>query len=377
MRFKKEVFMNPKIIIPQELLLEIKSCSDGLEDCYGISRPDEGLIQVLSLQPHDDLKKVARINFQRIELQDYPHSISFSEMETVPVSDEFISRSQGVIDTSIVAARKVAFIGLGSVGSQIALHLTQSAVGRFILLDPDGFSASNLSRHVCDMRDLGRYKTKAVKDMILRRNPQAAIQTFEENLLDLSWHEQMERLQGSDLVISTTDSTAAQFMANELCHSLQIPSLYVGCYERACAGEILFVKPGQTACFNCFMEFRQSYLSELKKKEQRIPYSDEQPSELKAEPGLAIDIAYIVAIASAYALALLLPDSNRNSLLDFERNLTLVHSGSPPLGRYSEIFHQPFDFLLARVKRDDACPICQKSTGGTYETSTNISRNPF
>ncbi len=368
--------MNPKIIIPQELLLEIRSCSDGLEDCYGIARFNEGLIQILSLQPHDDLKKVARINSQGIELEDYPYSIPFAEMETIPVSDEFISRSQGVIDTSIVAARKVAFIGLGSVGSQIALHLTQSAVGRFILLDPDGFSASNLARHVCDMRDLGRYKTKAVKDMILHRNPQAAIQTFEENLLDLSWHEQMERLQGSDLVIATTDSTAAQFVTNELCHSLQIPSLYVGCYERACAGEVLFVKPGQTACFNCFMEFRQSYLSELKKKEQRIPYSDEQPSELKSEPGLAIDIAYIVAIASAYALALLLPDSNRNSLLDLERNLALVHAGSPPLGRYSEIFHQPFDFLLARVKRDDACPICQKSTGGTYETSANFSRNP-
>ena len=368
--------MKPKIIIPQELLSEIRSGRDGLEDCYGITRFDEGLIQVLSLQSHDDLKNIAQINSQGIELEGYPYSVPFSEMETIPVSDEFTSRSQGVIDTSIVAGRKVAFIGLGSVGSQIALHLTQSAVGRFTLLDPDRFSASNLARHACDMRDLGRYKTKAVKDMILRRNPRATIQTFEENLLDLPWHEQMERLQGSDLVIATTDSTAAQFMTNELCYSLQIPSLYVGCYERACAGEVLFVKPGQTTCFNCFMEFRQSYLSELKKKEQRIPYSDEQPSELKAEPGLAIDIACIVAIASAYALALLLPSSNRSSLLDLERNLVLVHAGSPPQGRYSEIFHQPFDFLLARVKRDEACPICQKITGGTYETSTNFSRNP-
>jgi len=81
--------------------------------------------------------------------------------------------------------------------------------------------------------------------MILRRNPQAAIQTFEENFLDLSWQWADGAITGSDLVIATTDSTAAQFMANELCHSLQIPSLYVGCYERACAGEILFVKPGR------------------------------------------------------------------------------------------------------------------------------------
>ena len=368
--------MKPRILIPQELLMQIQSDHDGFKDCYGISRLDEALIQILSLQPHDDLKKVARINSSGIELEDSPCSIPFSEIETIRISDEFISRSKGIIDTSVVSDRKVALIGLGSVGSQMALHLTQSAVGHFTLLDPDRFSASNLARHACDMRDLGRYKTKAVRDMILRRNPRAEIQTFEENLLDLSWPEQLERLEGSDLVIATTDSTAAQFMTNELCSSLQIPSLYVGCYERACAGEVLFVVPGRTDCFNCFMEFRQSCLSDLKKQEQRVPYSDEKPSEFKGEPGLAIDIAYIVAIASAFALALLLTDSHRSSLLDLERNLVLVHAGSPPQERYREIFHQPFDYLLARVRRDDACPICQKTTGGTYETSTDLSRNP-
>jgi len=341
--------------------LKIRSGSDVLEYCYGLTRLDEGLVQILSLQPQDDLRKVARICHEGIELDDFPYFVPFTEMETIPVSQDFTSRSQGVIDTGIIAGRKVAFVGLGSVGSQIALHLTQSAAGRFTLLDPDRFSASNLARHACDMRDLGRYKTKAVKDMILRRNPQAVVQTFEENFLDLAWHDQMERLRDSDLVIATTDSTAAQFIVNEICHSLQIPSLYVGCYERACAGEVLFVMPGRTACFNCFMEFRQSYLAELKKKEQCIPYSDEQPSEFKGEPGLAIDIAYVVAIASAYALALLLPDSQRSSLLDLERNLALVHAGSPPQGRYGEIFHLPFEFLLARIKRDDTCPVCQRS----------------
>jgi hypothetical protein len=356
--------MKPRIIIPQELALKIRSNVDGLQYCYGITRFDEELVQILSLQPQDDLKKVARIRPDGIELEDFQCSVPFAEVETIPVADEFVSRSQGVIDTGVIAGKKVAFVGLGSVGSQIALHLTQSSVTSFTLLDPDKFSASNLARHTCDMRDLHRYKTKAVRDMILRRNPHALTRTFEENLLDLAWHEQLERLQNSDLVIATTDSTAAQFMVNELCYSLQIPSIYVGCYERACSGEILFVVPGKTACFNCFMEFRQSYLSELKKKERRIPYSDSQAAEFKGEPGLAIDIAYIVAISSAYALALLLPDSHRNKILDFERNLALVHTGSPPQEHYAEIFHLPFDLLFARVKRDNECPVCQQSTGG-------------
>ena len=313
----------------------------------------------MSLEPQTDLKRVARIRDEGIELEEISCSVSFAELEIIPVSDDFTARSRGVIDTGAMAGKKVAFIGLGSVGSQIALHLAQSAVGQFSLLDPDKLSAANLSRHACGLKDLARFKTKAVRDMILNRNPHARVESFEEDFLALTWSEQIERFAGADLVIASTDSTPAQFMVNEICHHLQIPSLYVGCYERACSGEVLFVIPGRTACFNCFMEFRQSCLADLKKKEKRVPYSDESPAEFKGEPGLAIDIAGIVAAASAYALAMLLPDSGRGGLLDCERNLTLLHSGSTPQGRYREIFQMPFDLLQARVKRDQACPVCQ------------------
>jgi hypothetical protein len=83
---------------------------------------------------------------------------------------------------------------------------------------------------------------------------------------------------------------------------------------------------------------------------------------------LAIDISYVVSVASAYALALLQPDSERKGLLDPERNLILVHSGNTPQGRYKEIFKMPFDFLLAKVKRDDECPVCQKALSILGET---------
>lgn len=368
--------MKPRIIIPQDLFLKVKTHIENIQRCYGITRLDEGLVQIFSLQHQDDLKEVAEVRANGLWLEGFNCTVPFPEIEAIPVSDEFVARSQGVIDTSIIAGKKVAVVGVGSVGSPIALHLAMSAVGNFTLLDPDMFSAANLSRHAGDLRDLGRYKTRAVRDLILHRNAQAAVQTFEDDFLALTWSEQAERLRDSNLVIATTDSTPAQFMVNEVCNSLKIPSIYIGCYERACAGEVLFVIPGETACLNCFMEFRQSHLAELKKKERQIPYSDEAPSEFKGEPGLAIDIAYVVAIASAYALALLLPDSSRRNLLNMERNLTLVHSGSLPQGQYSEFFNMPFDLLLARVKRDESCPVCQTSIddgGRTHESSTDVS----
>jgi len=359
--------------MPQDLLAKMQTGADDFKKGYGIARHDEGLVQILSLQPQDEFKEVAEVRANGLLLEDFRCTVSFPEIEAIPVEDEFVARSQGVIDASVITGKKAAFVGVGSVGSAIAVHLAQSAVGNFALLDPDVFSAANLSRHAGDLRDLGRYKTKAVRDLILHRNGDAKVRTFEDDFLTLTWGEQVERLRDSDLVIASTDSTAVQFMVNEICHRLQIPTLFIGCYERACAGEVLFVIPGQTACFNCFMEFRQFNLAELKKKERQIPYSDGTMSEFHGEPGLAVDIAYVVAVASAYALALLLPDSSRRSLLDIERNLALVHSGSVPQGQYNEIFRMPFDFLLAHVNRDEVCQVCQtsiNSAGGGHGSPT-------
>jgi hypothetical protein len=251
--------MRTGVIITDDLIQALKKHPEGLMHLHGIPRISENLIQVQSLQPRDDLKRVAQFSSGVIELEDLHYSIPISEIEVIPLLNEFTSRSQGIIDTNALAQKKAAFIGLGSVGSQVSLHLAQSALGHFVLLDPDTLSAANLSRHACDLNDLGRYKTKAVRDLILRRNPKAKVEAFEEDFLQLDGEEQVALLGGSDLVIASTDSNAAQFLVNEICHELSIPSLFAGCYERACAGEILFVIPGKTPCFNCFMEFRQSH----------------------------------------------------------------------------------------------------------------------
>ncbi len=356
--------LNLTIIISDDLARICRTSGRRPLDLYGIFRPDENLVQIFSLQPRDDLKKIGQLRSDRIELEGNGISIPLSEIKPTPLLEEFTSRSKGVIDTDILARKKVAIVGVGSVGSMVALHLAQSAVGKFAIFDPDTFSASNLSRHACDLNDLGRYKTYAVRDMIHRRNPGAKVETHEKDFVEgYTWEERIAAIKGADLVIAATDEATAQFMGNEVCQELGIPSMYIGCYELACAGEILFVIPGKTPCFNCFMEFRQSFAQQARRKERGVPYMNED-SELKAEPGLAIDISLIVALSSAYALALLLPKSPRGGLLDPKRNLILAHSGTPPRGSYAELFRMPFDLLMAAVERDKECPVCQRSPKG-------------
>jgi molybdopterin/thiamine biosynthesis adenylyltransferase len=281
------------------------------------------------------------------------------KMDTASYRREFTSRIKGIVDTDKLLRKTVTIVGLGSVGSVLGMYLAQSAVGNFILIEPNKLSAANTCRHAADIHFLEMHKTKAVADLILARNPEARVRTFEEDFLALTFEEQIKRLENSDLVIAATDMAACQFAINEASLKAGVPALYVGCYERARAGEIVFVIPGVTPCLNCLLEFRTKKMKKVRLKERPIPYTDEDEEGLKAEPGLAIDIGFVTVVAAGFALALLDADSKRQVLLDPEKNLILLHAGSEPEETYRGLFKIPFDYVRARLKRTEPCEICQ------------------
>jgi hypothetical protein len=81
---------------------------------------------------------------------------------------------------AIINKKNVAIIGLGSGGSLIALHLAKSGIGNLTLIDGDVIMDHNIVRHICSLKDVGRYKTLAVKDYILERVPTIKITTVEK-----------------------------------------------------------------------------------------------------------------------------------------------------------------------------------------------------
>lgn len=66
---------------------------------------------------------------------------------------------------------KVAIAGLGGLGSNIAIMLSRLGVGNLLLVDFDVVEPSNLNRQQYLIKDLGRYKTDAIKETISQINP--------------------------------------------------------------------------------------------------------------------------------------------------------------------------------------------------------------
>lgn len=60
-------------------------------------------------------------------------------------------------------------IGLGGIGSWVALNLALLGVGTIVMIDPDTIEASNLNRTLYKLCDIGRKKTEAIKDLISER----------------------------------------------------------------------------------------------------------------------------------------------------------------------------------------------------------------
>lgn len=119
---------------------------------------------------------------------------------------------------SLVSA-SVGIVGLGSMGSKIALSLARSGVRKFTLVDDDVFLPENICRHALDFRDVGSHKVNSVKNALLRLGHGFSVRTYHANITEQEstsyLAEILDRLGSCDLLI---DATASPKVFNLLSH---------------------------------------------------------------------------------------------------------------------------------------------------------------
>lgn len=219
------------------------------------------------------------------------HQIAFSGLREVPLrvyspGKDVFSRNGGWSATKILPGKRVAFVGLGSVGSVAALELARAGVGAFLLIDPDRLEPENVCRHSCHLDDLGRYKTAAVADRLRAVNPACRVDEIRVAVEGApeGW---AELFSGCDLVIVSTDTDRGRALANQAAISANRPALFISLLERAEHGYCQLVVPGKTACRHCIIGERE----EVPKGE--FAYASLDVREQSIQPGLSADIATV------------------------------------------------------------------------------------
>ena len=109
-------------------------------------------------------------------------------------------------------AARVLIVGLGGLGSPIALYLAAAGVGTLLLADSDQVDLSNLQRQVVHHSDaVGMDKTASAARTLHAINPDIAIECIQQRLDDAALAELVTRV---DLVVEGTDNLAVRYAIN-------------------------------------------------------------------------------------------------------------------------------------------------------------------
>lgn len=273
-----------------------------------------------------------------------------TDYDVIRLHADFASRLDGLFDTAYLAGKTVAVIGLGTGGSVAAVELAKNGVGRFRLVDFDRLETHNVARHACGLRDIGRYKTRALADLLRDKHPAVQVETHEFNVLQ-DRDRLTQVIRGSDLVVAATDSEASKRAINEVCWSHGVPAVYGAAYDRAFGGDVLRVIPPDTPCYECFYKEIAELFDTAPKK--TIDYSSADPTKVVAEPGLGLDVAFIALIQTKMALLTLLRGT-RSTLEDFPKHYVMWGN------RCEWIFEQPLQSLFLEVAVNPTCPVCRR-----------------
>lgn len=353
-------------VVSSKVLDEMTNPNVESGSIWGILRDDGDIMQVFSTKQQPGTQRLglwiksnavptqsSQENAVTLQIDSHPSGVSEVrafrggvEMQTqIADYSSVFERIEGVLKMEVVRDRKVLVAGVGSGGSRVALELAEAGVSRIVLVDKDRLEMENVVRHICGISDVGRFKTRAVRDVLLEHNPNMEVSCHEFDIAtDL---ERYCSLVGEcDLVIAATGSPKLNSITNSMCIKAHKPAVFGGVWERGSGGFVMRYIPDKTPCYDCV----HGTIQELAPKPSNpIDYSTlTDLNELKSEPGLGIDVGFISLLQSKMAILAMMGD---NVTSDIPQHLVIWLNRAE--GKYA-----PLTLLKASAKRRDDCLSC-------------------
>jgi len=211
-------------------------------------------------------------------------------------------------------------MGMGGLGSPVALYLAAAGVGHLILMDFDEVELSNLQRQILhSSNDIGKTKVESARETLGNLNPEIKITPVNKKLSKKALVEYTTQV---DIIIDGTDNFATRFMINEACVESQTP-LVSGAAIRMEGQLTVFMNNGEGPCYRCL-------------------YREEGEEELRcSENGVLAPVVGVIG-----------------SLQAVEAIKVLTGIGETLSGRLLVMDALHMDMRILKLKKDPACPVC-------------------
>ena len=143
----------------------------------------------------------------------------------------------------------VAIVGLGGLGSPVAMYLAAAGVGALVLIDGDIVSWTNLNRQLLHAEpDIGKRKTDSAQEKIRALNHTIELRVHSERL---TTENAEEILKGADAIVDCLDSLKSRQDLMRASWKLGIPLIHAA--VRGFEGRLTVVVPRETACLGCWL----------------------------------------------------------------------------------------------------------------------------
>lgn len=144
----------------------------------------------------------------------------------------------------------VLIIGLGGLGSPVAMYLASSGVGKLVLCDPDTVELTNLQRQIVhDTPKLGQPKVVSAAETLHRLNPTVLVEAIPARLDETDL---LHRIKQADVVVDCTDNLASRLLINRVAVAARKPLVSAAAIRWE--GQISVFQPwrGENPCYHCF-----------------------------------------------------------------------------------------------------------------------------
>jgi len=146
----------------------------------------------------------------------------------------------------------VLIIGLGGLGSPVALYLASAGIGKLTLVDDDDVELSNLQRQIIHSeQDVGRAKVASAADSLTAINSELQLDIKTARLDRAALEVEVAKV---DVVVDCSDNFATRFLLNEVTQQLGKP-LVSGAAIRM-EGQVTVYDPRQSdsSCYQCLYQ---------------------------------------------------------------------------------------------------------------------------
>ncbi len=144
---------------------------------------------------------------------------------------------------------KVLIVGLGGLGSPVALYLAAAGIGKLLLADGDSLDITNLQRQILfDTDSAGEQKAELAEERLSGLNPEIELEAIDQALTEEDLEEYVPEV---DLVLDCSDNLETRKAVNRVCVSQGTPLLSAAAIRWEGHLMMFDFRQPETPCYEC------------------------------------------------------------------------------------------------------------------------------